>query len=41
MKSKLIVVTGGARSGKSLFAEEYLASCSGPQGLCRDGPDIR
>ena len=29
MKSKLIVVTGGARSGKSLFAEEYLASCSG------------
>ena len=29
MKSKLIVVTGGARSGKSLFAEEYLTSCSG------------
>ena len=29
MKSKLIVVTGGARSGKSLFAEEYLSSCSG------------
>lgn len=29
MKSKLIVVTGGARSGKSLFAEAYLASCSG------------
>lgn len=29
MKSKLIVVTGGARSGKSLFAEEYMASCSG------------
>lgn len=29
MKSKLIVVTGGTRSGKSLFAEEYLTSCSG------------
>ena len=29
MKSKLIVVTGGARSGKSLFAEEYMTSCSG------------
>lgn len=29
MKSKLIVVTGGARSGKSLFAEAYLTSCSG------------
>ena len=29
MKSKLIVVTGGARSGKSMFAEEYLTSCSG------------
>lgn len=29
MESTIIVVTGGAKSGKSTFAEEYLAACSG------------
>ncbi|MCI1750473.1 MAG: bifunctional adenosylcobinamide kinase/adenosylcobinamide-phosphate guanylyltransferase [Megasphaera cerevisiae] len=29
MKSKIIIVTGGARSGKSAFAEHYLMTCKG------------
>jgi adenosylcobinamide kinase/adenosylcobinamide-phosphate guanylyltransferase len=32
MKSKLILVTGGARSGKSAFAEKYSAACPGRHG---------
>lgn len=29
MKTNIIVVTGGARSGKSAFAESYLSACAG------------
>lgn len=29
MNTKIVVVTGGARSGKSSFAESYLAACTG------------
>lgn len=29
MESTIIVVTGGARSGKSVFAEEYVKGCAG------------
>lgn len=32
MNSKIILVTGGARSGKSLFAEQYIAACPGRHG---------
>ena len=31
-KTKLILVTGGARSGKSAFAEAYAAQAAGPEG---------
>lgn len=30
MPAKIILVTGGARSGKSLFAEKYAAACGTP-----------
>ncbi|MCH4218316.1 MAG: bifunctional adenosylcobinamide kinase/adenosylcobinamide-phosphate guanylyltransferase [Megasphaera sp.] len=32
MDSKIILVTGGARSGKSVFAEQYCAACPGRHG---------
>ncbi len=40
MKSQIILCSGGARSGKSEFAERLALATKGPKSLCSYGPSF-